>query len=1278
MKTLFSILFSLFSIVAFSQYKVTKIDKEFGLMSDNVRGIWQDSEGYIWVADEIGFNRINGNEVINFWPDSSKLSCRNIEFDGEIFKGRKSKSTILFDKKKYRKIEEINNIGSDLCYNRGYIEKGDTVIETRGKFHTGIGNADKLELFLDFGCSYPQDEEIKFYNNHDSIKILRSRVKLLNPVNYDTISKINAKHNIDLIAFENVSHPVIGDQKNLYLRLKSGGFLMITPQLDTVFINIKNTFISQICEDKFGGFYVISYDKKWIEYFDENWVLKETLEFALLNDDTKVINQNGETFLFHKNSFFKLKKGVIQTKYDDDIAGIQTMSFSFIQVLGDTLFYVKNSSDRSFSEFVMNIKGQEYILFHSKNNYNQIAPIFVDKEKNIWIYSMRGKLIKVSPSKYAINKRGIGRIRNYFQEITNTDSSKIIKKLHASFLSFESLEIETKNKDNRPFGPYIYAASDSNFLLIDCSDEDYSGNSGAFHSLYLYSILDRKWKLLDSYRTSYAAGWQIRGELIIRTHSNTVKILENNSLLSIGGQEIYTSIDFAYEAGSILILHETDSISFAKLNSKKEVEILLKVSNKSRLHLENADILSKENKMFVLFPNGDLTEQFNWVKFDSIPENVKDYFITKHFFHSNKLMYINSNRKISVYNLETGQTKELHPQHKNKTKFVNYIDYKSDDEIYIISENIIYEIASIDFGNNKIQLSEILEFPDKISPFFWIKKHSNYFVASDKTAKSMNTSFTPPFTSLNSKFRSVKVFDNEKEFIFADSTLEGDLNLDYNQNNLTIRMETITNFEPETVYYLYQLEGPSGSDKWIRSDVDSVQLSNLAPGKYTYRFKSVNGYGIESEIHEYSFTIHPPWYATWWFRGSAGAGLLLIFFAFYKGRTAQMRKRQKVLENTVEERTKEVVEQKEEVEKQRDIAHHQKEIVEEKNKEILDSISYAKRLQNAILPPPRLVKEWLNDSFIFYKPKDIVAGDFYWMETTKRDGRTIVLFAAADCTGHGVPGAMVSVVCSNAMNRAIKEFGIHEPGLLLDKVVELVKSTFEQSEDTDPSFAEASAGRIKDGMDIALCALDLMDRKVWFAGAHNPLYRVTNTDTSTSEELRTLEVGERKLVEYKASKQPVGAFDHMEPFKTTEIQLEPGDCIYLFSDGYADQFGGEKGKKYKYANFKKLLMEIESKEMDTQKEMLDLEFNRWKGELEQIDDICIIGLRVNGHMRKLFSKRELEVIQKIKEGKSSKMIADDLNIAKTTVDTHRKRILSKVNLHSAPELIKFCEEHEIL
>jgi serine phosphatase RsbU (regulator of sigma subunit)/tetratricopeptide (TPR) repeat protein len=262
----------------------------------------------------------------------------------------------------------------------------------------------------------------------------------------------------------------------------------------------------------------------------------------------------------------------------------------------------------------------------------------------------------------------------------------------------------------------------------------------------------------------------------------------------------------------------------------------------------------------------------------------------------------------------------------------------------------------------------------------------------------------------------------------------------------------------------------------------------------------------------------------------------------------------------------------------------QKEIVEEKQKEILDSISYAKRLQEAILPPTNLIKQNLPASFILYKPKDIVAGDFYWMEVLDNT----ILIAAADCTGHGVPGAMVSIVCANALNRTVKELKITEPGKILDKVRELVIETFERSE-----------SEVKDGMDISLIAISKHSRDdkqitAQWAGANNPLWYYSNSE----------------MQEIKANKQPIGKTDHLDPFTTHSISLQKGDTIYLFTDGYADQFGGEKGKKYKYKPLQDVLTINNSKSPTEMKTILETNFNNWKGSLEQVDDVCLIGIKV--------------------------------------------------------------------
>ncbi|MCD6065848.1 MAG: protein serine/threonine phosphatase [Bacteroidetes bacterium] len=284
--------------------------------------------------------------------------------------------------------------------------------------------------------------------------------------------------------------------------------------------------------------------------------------------------------------------------------------------------------------------------------------------------------------------------------------------------------------------------------------------------------------------------------------------------------------------------------------------------------------------------------------------------------------------------------------------------------------------------------------------------------------------------------------------------------------------------------------------------------------------------------------------------------------------------------------------QKELVENKRKEAEAQKQIIEEKQKEIIESISYAKRLQEAILPPQEFVSKHLPGNFILYRPKDLVAGDFYFMEVV--DGK--VYIAAADSTGHGVPGAMVSVVCSNALNRAVKEFGETETGRILDKTRELVLETFEKSE-----------SEVKDGMDISLLCIDKTNEQVYWSGANNPLWYVSAVaDMAVAE-----------LVEVKANKQPIGKTDNPKPFTTHKIGYIPGTAFYLFTDGYADQFGGDDqlirqagGKKFKHKQLKEFLLANQTLPLEKQSESLDQKFKAWKGNLEQVDDVCIIGIRL--------------------------------------------------------------------
>ncbi|MBC7861846.1 MAG: tetratricopeptide repeat protein [Bacteroidia bacterium] len=273
----------------------------------------------------------------------------------------------------------------------------------------------------------------------------------------------------------------------------------------------------------------------------------------------------------------------------------------------------------------------------------------------------------------------------------------------------------------------------------------------------------------------------------------------------------------------------------------------------------------------------------------------------------------------------------------------------------------------------------------------------------------------------------------------------------------------------------------------------------------------------------------------------------------------------------------------------------QKKIVEHKNNEMLDSIRYAKHIQEAILPTGKATNI-LGEHFILYKPKDIVSGDFYWiyeMEAKHPGENGKVIVAAIDCTGHGVPGAFVSFVGHSSLVRCVNEFGLNDPGKILDKLNELVNETLRQ---------RMSDSKVRDGMDVSMIVIDKptpqnTNRKLFFAGANNPYYLIRNG----------------ALTETKGDKQPVGTFleEQSKPFHCHELELKKGDEIFIFTDGLADQFGGPQQKKFKYKQFKEVLLANSGLPMLDQKNHLNHTFENWKGSLEQIDDVCVIGVRID-------------------------------------------------------------------
>ncbi|HEX7415432.1 MAG TPA: SpoIIE family protein phosphatase, partial [Bacteroidia bacterium] len=253
----------------------------------------------------------------------------------------------------------------------------------------------------------------------------------------------------------------------------------------------------------------------------------------------------------------------------------------------------------------------------------------------------------------------------------------------------------------------------------------------------------------------------------------------------------------------------------------------------------------------------------------------------------------------------------------------------------------------------------------------------------------------------------------------------------------------------------------------------------------------------------------------------------------------------------------------------------------EKNKNITDSIRYAKYIQDAMLPKEEMLKKHLRNYFILFKPKDIVSGDFYWLKHHANH----VYIAAVDCTGHGVPGAFLSIEASNLLSTAFNADDTKTPATILSKLDKLVEQTLHHKTDDI---------EIRDGMDISLCKINFDALTVEYAGAFNSIYLLRDN----------------KLVEYNADNLFIGNNDENLPYTNQCFKIEKGDILYLFSDGFADQFGGDKGKKYKYRQLQQLLVKNNTRSMDAQKEALEQEFEHWRGNIEQIDDILIIGIKI--------------------------------------------------------------------
>jgi len=404
--------------------------------------------------------------------------------------------------------------------------------------------------------------------------------------------------------------------------------------------------------------------------------------------------------------------------------------------------------------------------------------------------------------------------------------------------------------------------------------------------------------------------------------------------------------------------------------------------------------------------------------------------------------------------------------------------------------------------------------------------------------------------------------------------------------------------KPEETRYSYFLEGYR--DYWSAWSPESkVFFSNLSPGHYIFRVKARNVYGTEGEEASFAFIILPPWYRTIFAYIMYVVLAVLLVWGIVKYNTRRLQLEKIRLEGIVQERTAEILKQKKEIENQRDQIAAQK-------KDITDSIVYASRIQQAVLPTDKILSEQVPEHFILFKPRDIVSGDFYWI--TQKGKRTYIV--AADCTGHGVPGAFMSMLGMSFLNEIVLKSDINEPAQILNELREHVITQLRQTGEENET---------KDGMDLSLVIIDRERNVIQFSGANNPMYVVRPL---TEEEKKnpvpeaqlprgTVRNENYELLQVDADRMPIGISAYLDkPFSQAELPLVSGYALYLLSDGYEDQFGGPQGKKFLSRAFKRLLLQIQDKPMEEQKMILDRTIEEWKGDLDQVDDILVIGFRL--------------------------------------------------------------------
>ncbi|MEQ8908629.1 MAG: SpoIIE family protein phosphatase [Vicingaceae bacterium] len=1215
-----------FSFHTFSQtnYEVTHYTVEDGLMSNDIRDIFQDSLGVIWVENGLGFTKFYGDKIENItglkneeWGESFQVSKGRI-FNAEYYYEsssnalkRRYKSNLNYKNEKYN---YIIGLWKDSKSNELKLAMSDTPLndEFGNQYYFKIHEKDTFFYKVDF---YGKDTTnlSALINQKKSFQTAQLMLgQFDSKSNYSFSAKeeevfIYSPHTNTLDSFPNIKGFV------RFFELQDGSFaLHLKKEVKNTSLMLTTTnqdgSISQESIQEFNS-YLIVYDKQKSKITDSVKLGKWPRWGSGL--EHKVDKGNADWFLNNGNTLLKIKEGKLEEKI---VSNEEILDYEFNSA--NTLKYLI----KRYGKTILVSKSQGYELSFPSDRF------FIDKQDNLFFPTNPG-FYKLTSSNYE------------FKEWTDfKGNSKNVQRLYSWIPNQYIIDTLYRKVELLFKAPFIYGLTNDSLFLIQ-EHENYGGNTAKFlkykNDLYceIISFKNQTKYLLKIDSNLNVKQIELNGKINFILNKEVLSSVNKQGVYTIRQDKFYSQKSWSDSLNLEKVLHRSSFKQISKdflnqtpvaleIKSDSTSKILLYDPKINKLNANNANTLNKllhspaslgNSKWFAL--TKDKLLLYNHAKLKSIDNSVlnyngEEYISIMHLQDKYSNVYLGGDYGLglafipssldTIYKLKP----EADPEFFNRD-FRDIRLSEDSNKLWMLSNQGLHSLdlekfnqsGTIDLENFIIpetQGYKIQSIGDSILMNFnvdgiaYLKIGDNRFIPS---APQIH------FTSLRKDYNTFNWTNTTNKIDSSyGNVMPYNMNLSHDQNHLTFDYQGVSHSNKKPLIYFHQLVGLDTN--FVGTTSKSATYSNLEPGDYTFKVFAQDENDNASRVIECSFSIAPPYWETWWFISLCVLAIGSTVYSAYQYNIRRLKARQAELESEVDAATFEIREQKDEI--------------EEAHREITDSIAYAKRIQSAILPPLKLVKEQLESSFILYKPKDVVAGDFYWMTTSvsERSRRAdVVYFAAADCTGHGVPGAMVSVVCNNALNRSVKEFGLTEPGEILDKTRELVIAEFEKSEE-----------EVQDGMDIALCSLRTSSgvekpAELKYAGAHNPLWLIRKgkfEESNFPEGSRFSQSEDEiyQLVEVKADKQPIGKYASTKPYTTHTFELQKGDTLYLFSDGFVDQFGGDKGKKFKSLNFKRLLLSIQEKDMDIQRQLIDEAFEEWKKGLEQIDDVCVIGVRI--------------------------------------------------------------------